>query len=201
MVGQSPPAPNLALIRQYNMPLLLLNFAVIVFFVGTLRIEHGYFVDERGFIFGRDFVNFWHYGQGAWTGAGANYYDPLVYNAGLDALIPGHNYPAQLFSYPPHYMLVAAPFGLFGYHMVLAVFTFLGFTLDWFTIVRPFPDAPFRIALFVVPTVALLFMCGQVSAFLAVLLVCINRTLDTRPVLGRPSCRLGRGSWLAGVAR
>lgn len=183
MIRQSPPAPNLALIRQYNMPLLLLNIAVIVFFVWTLRIEHGYFVDERGFIFGRDFVNFWHYGQGAWTGAGASYYDPLVYNARLDALIPGHNYPDQLFSYPPHYMLVAAPFGLLGYHMALAVFTFLGLTLYWFTIVRPFPDAPLRIALFVVPTIAVLVICGQVSAFLAVLLVWIYRTLDTRPVL------------------
>ena len=133
---------NRDFIRSFNLPMAVLSAAIAWFVLHGSHFANGYWVDGQGYILGRDFVNFWHYGLAAWTGQGASFYDLASYNDVLDRLIPGYDYPDQNFSYPPHYMLLAAPFGLIGYNWALAIYTALGLALYWFVAARPLADVP-----------------------------------------------------------
>jgi hypothetical protein len=170
-------------VARSNGPMLILSLMVAVYFWAGLGLQHGHLIDGWGFILGRDFLNFWHYGLAAWSGDGAAHYDPHIYNARLDEMFGGHDYPDQLSSYPPHIMLLAAPFGLVGYYTALALFTVTGISLYWVFIVRTFAGSAQRLALLSMPTVAVFLVCGQFSAFLAVLFVCLYRNLDSRPLV------------------
>lgn len=175
---------NQEFIRSFNLPMAALSVAIAWFVLHGSYFANGYWIDGQGYILGRDFVNFWHYGIAAWTGQGASFYDLVTYNGVLDRLIPGYDYPDQNFSYPPRYMLLAAPFGLIGYNWALAIYTAIGLGLYWLVVARPFSDAASRIALFAMPMLTVYLLCGQVSAFIAVLFVCVYRWLDERPVAG-----------------
>ena len=106
------PARNAALIARLNPVLLGLSVAVAWFVLWGSHLAGGFVIDGQGFILGRDFLNFWHYGLAAWGDDPVRHYDLSFYNAVLDRLIAGYDYPDQNWSYPPHYMLLAAPFGL-----------------------------------------------------------------------------------------
>ncbi len=181
MASQDALAANRHFIGSFNLPMLVLSLCIAAYVLAGSHINQGYLIDGQGFVIGRDFVNFWHYGLAAWNSEGHSYHDLWVYNAVLDKMIPGYDYPDQNFSYPPHYMLLAAPFGLMGYNWALAIYTSIGLGLYWYAIVRPFKGDAERLALFFMPTFAIFLLCGQVSAFIAVLFVTIYRTLDTRP--------------------
>ncbi len=183
MDGPAPAYEHQDFVRRSNGPMLILSLLVALYFWAGLGMQHGHLIDGWGFILGRDFLNFWQYGRAAWSGEGAANYDPHIYNARLDAMFGGHDYPDQLASYPPHLMLLAAPFGLLGYYPALALFTGLGLLLYWVFIVRTFEDRAQRFALLAMPTVAVFLVCGQFSAYLAVLFVGLYRTLDSRPWL------------------
>ena len=174
---------NRELVRGWNLPMLVLSLAVAWFVLHGSYLANGYWVDGQGYILGRDFLNFWHYGLAAWNGEAMAYYDVWNYNAVLDRLIPGYDYPDQNWSYPPHYMLLAAPFGLVGYNWALAIFTGLGLFGWWKVAAQPLNHSESRLALFAMPTLTVFLLCGQVSALLAVALIAIWRNLDRRPLV------------------
>ncbi|MCB1460162.1 MAG: DUF2029 domain-containing protein [Nitratireductor sp.] len=174
---------NRELVRGWNLPMLVLSLAVAWFVLHGSYFANGYWVDGQGYILGRDFLNFWHYGLAAWNGEAMAYYDVWNYNAVLDRLIPGYDYPDQNWSYPPHYMLLAAPFGLVGYNWALAIFTGLGLFGWWKVAAQPLNHSESRLALFAMPTLTVFLLCGQVSALLAVALIAIWRNLDRRPLV------------------
>ncbi|MCG6858808.1 MAG: DUF2029 domain-containing protein [Salaquimonas sp.] len=174
---------NRALISGLNPVMMGLSVFVAVFVLYGSHLAGGYVIDGQGFILGRDFLNFWHYGLAAWGEAPARFYDLSLYNDVLDRLIPGYDYPDQNWSYPPHYLLVAAPFGLIGYNWALALFTALGVALYWKVVVSDHEGVEQRIALFAMPTFTVFLLCGQVSALLAVILVAIYRLMDRRPII------------------
>ena len=174
---------NRELVRGWNLPMLVLSLAVAWFVLHGSYLANGYWVDGQGYILGRDFLNFWHYGLAAWNGEAMAYYDVWNYNAVLDRLIPGYDYPDQNWSYPPHYMLLAAPFGLVGYNWALAIFTGLGLFGWWKVAAQPLKHSESRLALFAMPTLTVFLLCGQVSALLAVALIAIWRNLDRRPLV------------------
>ncbi len=177
------PDRNRALIAGFNLPMVTLSLFVDGFVLWGSYLAGGYPVDGQGYILGRDFLNFWHYGRAAWVDDPVRYYDPFFYNGVLDALIPGYDYPDQNWSYPPHYMLLAAPFGLVGYLLALALYTALGLFLYWRFVVRDFEGRAQRVALFAMPTMTVFLLCGQVSALLAVAFVAIFKLMDRRPVV------------------
>jgi Glycosyltransferase family 87 len=177
------PERNRKLIAGRNAPLAAISLFVAVFVLARVHVDNGYLIDGQGFVLGRDFLNFWHYGLAAWRDDAARFYDIAFYNGMLDKLVPGYDYPDQSWSYPPHYMLLAAPFGLVGYNLALAIYTALGLWLYWKVVVSGFEGTEQRIALFATPTLTVFLLCGQVSALIAVLLVAIYRTLDRQPVV------------------
>lgn len=160
-----------------------LSLAVIIISFLQMRIAGGFVLDGQGLILGRDFLNFWHYGIAAWSADPAQYYDVYFYNNLLDGLIFVHDYADQQFSYPPHYMLLAAPFGLLGYHAALLIFTALGVGLLWAVVARPMGESISQRQLFLAPMFVFTLICGQVSLFVLVLFVAIYRNLDRRPLL------------------
>jgi hypothetical protein len=157
-------------------------FLVFVSFY-TLRIEQGYILNDLNFLLGRDLVNTWQYGIAAFTDNPALNYDPAFYNAKLDQIIPGVDYPYQQWSYPPHFMLLAAPFGLIGYNLFLAIFLLSSLLLYWFYIAKPFNDIDVRLALFLAPPLFFCLISGNLSVYIAVILVIVFRNMDKRPVL------------------
>ncbi|MEZ5870877.1 MAG: glycosyltransferase family 87 protein [Nitratireductor sp.] len=176
-------AHNREIVRGWNIPMLVLCLVVASFVLYGSHLANGYWLDGQGYILGRDFLNTWHYGLAAWNGEAMTYYSVWDYNAVLDRLIPGHDYPDQNWSYPPHYMLLAAPLGLMGYNCALAVFTLIGLFGWWKVVVQPFAETENRVALFTMPTLTVYLLCGQVSALITVALVVIYRSLDNRPIL------------------
>lgn len=90
---------------------------------------------NRETIIGRDFVNIWHGGrEAAQHGAGLIYDRPAYREALLDAVgITG----IYAFSYPPHMLMLATPFGLPPYLVSLAIWLIGTFALFLFG-ARPF---------------------------------------------------------------
>lgn len=80
-------------------------------------------------LIGRDFVNIWHGGHEAIAHGAGVVYDREAYRRTL--------YPETglvgfyTFSYPPHMLLLSLPFGLTGYLVSLALWSFLGLALFW----------------------------------------------------------------------
>src|SRR5690349_7366687 len=76
------------------------------FYLATLDLSRSYPRDGTGLIVGRDFLNFWMYGRAAFEPHPARYYDIPAYWAATERFV-GKDYPTQLWSYPPHLMLLA----------------------------------------------------------------------------------------------
>lgn len=77
-------------------------------------------------ILGRDFVNIWHGGREAIDGA-AGVYDRDAYRASLFAA--AGVFGIYAFSYPPHMLMLAIPFGAPPYLVSLAIWTLGGLAL------------------------------------------------------------------------
>jgi hypothetical protein len=138
--------------------------------------------DYANYVLGRDFLNFWIYGREAWDPAGAaRFYDIGFYNEQLRALIPWE-YPTQQWSYPPHILLLAAPFGLLPYGFAYALWTALGLCAFYFAIDRN-SDWRHNAALFLAPAAVVCIVSGQNSFLTAAALVAIFRWMDEEPVL------------------
>lgn len=138
--------------------------------------------DYANYALGRDFLNFWIYGREAWDPSGAaRFYDIGFYNEHLRALIPWE-YPTQQWSYPPHILLLAAPFGLLPYGFAYALWTALGLCAFYLAVYR---DADWRdkAALLLAPAAVVCIVSGQNSFLTAAALIAIFRWMDEKPVL------------------
>jgi len=174
---------NEAFIRGFSGAASLLSLGILYLVFNGSVIINAYLIDSQNYIVGRDFVNFWQYGIAAWQDAPERFYEPYFYNARLDLLTPGQDYPDQLWSYPPHFMLLMAPFGLISYHVALAVFTVAGLIVWWAVAAKPLANRSASLALFTSPFLAICLVSGQLSLFVAAIFVWLYRNLDTRPVL------------------
>jgi len=175
--------PNTAFIRSSNLLLGATAFAILSYIYMRTSIRGEFLFDGQGLVVGRDFLNFWHYGIAAWLDDPVRYYDLTFYNDKLKSLFDGYDYPSQQWSYPPHYLLLAAPFGLVGYNIALPIYILFSLLLYWLVIVRPFDEPAYRRALWLAPALYIFLACGQASALLAVLFVAIFSNLDRRPVV------------------
>lgn len=167
--------------KSYHLLQIAMMAAIaILCFMGSTAIN-GYVLDGSGLMLGRDFLNMWHYGIAAFSDYPAAYYDFEFYNAQLNSLIA--DYPHQNWSYPPHFMLVAAPFGLVGYNLALALMTGLSILCFWHFVVKDFPDSTYGKSIWLMPAFLFALICGQLSVLLAAILIGIYRNLDSRPIL------------------
>ncbi|MEM9573776.1 MAG: glycosyltransferase 87 family protein, partial [Pseudomonadota bacterium] len=135
--------------KSYHLLQLAMIAAIaILCFMGSTTVN-GYVLDGSGLMLGRDFLNMWHYGVAAFSENPAAYYDFDFYNTQLNKLVA--DYPYQNWSYPPHFMLIAAPFGLFGYNAALALMTGLSVLCFWYFIVKDFEDSAYRKSIWLMP--------------------------------------------------
>ena len=159
-------------------------FIVLTAIVYALKIEWVAPIprDATTLVVGRDFLNFWMYGRAAWGPDPAQFYDPSVYNAVLTALL-GPDYPGQNWSYPPSVMLVAAPFGRFGYFPALLCWTMLGLGIFVAVMRRFVDDHRLLIPILFSPAAVFCLMSGQSSFLTAAMLFVALSCLDRRPYL------------------
>ena len=170
-------------IRSFAGAACLVTAGIVFLVFNGAGFSNGYLIDSQNYIAGRDFVNFWHYAIAAWQDNTQQYYDPYWYNQLLDQLTQGTDYPDQLWSYPPHFMILMAPFGLIGYNLAFALFTMIGLFVWWRVAVRPFENSSASLALFTPPFVAICLISGQLSLFVAAIFVWLYRNIDARPVV------------------
>lgn len=138
--------------------------------------------DSSTLAMGRDFLNFWMYGRAAWLPDPGRFYDPALYNSALFAML-GNDYPGQNWSYPPSNMLIAAPFGLLGYLVALALWTAIGLTLFTAVLRRRLPDAKMLVPVLLSPAAFFCLISGQSSFITAAMLLTIFAFLDRRPIV------------------
>jgi hypothetical protein len=136
--------------------------------------------DGTTLVVGRDFLNFWMYGRAAVTPDPGRFYDAALYNRELAALL-GPDYPGQNWSYPPSIMLLAAPFGQFGYLSALLAWTVLSGGI-FALVARRHVSGRLLLALMLSPAALLCVASGQNSLITAALLIAIFAWLDSRPV-------------------
>jgi hypothetical protein len=177
-----PASPSTAFWRQIGSvgvavgaSLLLLYFATVTWSLPFARDVHDYAV-------GRDFLNFWIYGREAWGAAPARFYDILLYNRHLAELVPW-SYATQQWSYPPHILFFAAPFGLLPYGIAYALWTALGLIAFWAVALDRDDGWREFAALTLAPAALIGIVSGQNAFFTAAILIAVYRFIDARPLL------------------
>jgi hypothetical protein len=165
----------------------LLFVATFFAYLFTLSWAPDYPRDSTTLVVGRDFMNFWMYGQAATSAEPGRFYDPAIYNAHLGSIL-GRDHPGLNWSYPPSIMLLAAPFGLIGYFPALLAWSLLGiavFIPVALRYARGAGIAGWKILIPVVisPAAGFCLISGQSSFFTAALLIGAFFCLDRRPVI------------------
>ncbi len=138
--------------------------------------------DIHGYALGRDFLNFWTYGREAWSGEAGRFYDIGIYNAHLQALV-GADYQTQQWSYPPHLILLMAPFGLLPYLPAYAFWTALGVAALFWSLPNGTDRRLGALALALAPAGLICLVSGQNAFFAVAIFAGVFRFLDTRPIL------------------
>lgn len=176
-------SPNLKIIQKINL-ILIVGLVIFAFFnfVGS-NIINGHILDSINLVLGRDFLNFYHYGIAAWTDNPSAYYNFDFYEKELTKFFNGHDYTFQQWSYPPHYMLLAAPFALVNYYIALAIFITISIALYWHFVIAPFKEPSYKSAFWFTPLLLLFAICGQFSAIIAVIFVVVFKQMDKRPIV------------------
>jgi hypothetical protein len=176
-------SPNHRKIEITNL-LLLAGLGIFAFlnFIGS-NIVNGHVLDSINLVLGRDFLNFYHYGLAAWLDNPSAYYDVDFYQLQLSMFFGGHDYTFQQWSYPPHYMLLGAPFAFLNYYVALALFLAISIGLYWYFVIQEFPETAHQKAMWFTPLFFLFALCGQFSAIIAVIFVVIFKQIDKRPIL------------------
>lgn len=174
---------NIEKISKINLLLIVgLVFFAFMNFVGSSFVN-GHFLDSINLVLGRDFLNFYHYGIAAWEDNPSKYYDVDYYDTVLNNFFGGHDYTFQQWSYPPHYMLIAAPLALVNYYVALFIFTVASIIIYWKYIISGFDQPSYRSALWYTPLLLLFAICGQLSALIAVIFVIVFHQMDKRPFI------------------
>ncbi len=164
-----------------------LFIATLLAYLATINWAPSYPRDSTTLVVGRDFMNFWVYGQAAISAEPGRFYDPAIYNAHL-ATILGAGHPGLNWSYPPSIMLLAAPFGQIGYFPALLIWTLLGIAVFipvalHYARTLNISDWKILIPVMVSPAAVFCLMSGQSSFFTAALLIGAFVCLDRRPLL------------------
>ncbi len=137
--------------------------------------------DASTLVIGRDFLNFWFYGQAAFAPNPGRFYDPAIYNALLEGLL-GPGYPGQNWSYPPSFLLLTAPFGLMPYLPALALWTAFGVAM-FVALAGRHLDRRALLVIMLSPAAVFCLISGQTSLITAAALIGAFVWLDRRPVL------------------
>lgn len=95
-------------------------------------------------------------------------------------------YPTQQWSYPPHLLLLAAPFGLLPYGLAVLLWMGLGLGAFYFAVRVSGGNWRDGAALLLAPAAVICIVSGQNSFLTAALLIAVFRLLDGKP-------------WLAGI--
>ncbi|MDY0872274.1 glycosyltransferase family 87 protein [Dongia rigui] len=117
----------------------------------------------RGHMIGLDFVNTWLGAKLAWAGDVAPLFDFNAYNALLRDLF-GADFPAHMWSYPPHLLPLVAVFGTMPYALAYALWCFL----TWLIALAGGRALGFRgvdlLLLLTSPAIAMNIIAGQTGA-------------------------------------
>ncbi len=137
-------------------------------------------VDRDGVPVGRDFVNTWFYGRSFFDGDPGRFYDRASYMAMIHGVLPSDPVD-RLWSYPPPFLLLAAPFGLLPYLPALAAWTMCGL-LALGLAMRRIGSRWMVAAALTSPTAVFAIVAGQVSLLVAAVILTAFAQLDRRPV-------------------
>ena len=138
-------------------------------------------LDAEHYVFGRDFINTWMGGRSAFFGGPAPWFDVRVYNEAIRQIM-GAAYPEVFWSYPPHIVLFAWPFGLLPYLPAYVAWCAIGIALYLLVASRAVPRERLMF-LAVAPSIAVCVFFGQNGFYTAALLIGGVLCLDRRPVL------------------
>jgi Glycosyltransferase family 87 len=141
----------------------------------------------NGLVFGRDFFNFWVYGQEAFGPEPGRFYDHTRYWAFVAEAV-GKPEWTPLWSYPPTLMLIAAPFGALPYGLAFGLWMMTGALLFlltlWPWLQAPGLPCPWLVLLALLGPAALMqWHSGQNAFFFAAMLIGGYRLSGTRPAL------------------
>jgi hypothetical protein len=178
----SPPLdPVRNLWRAVLLPGIVVSAVLLALYLATVTWQLPFPRDLHGYVLGRDFLNFWAYGREVWSAEAGRFYDITQYNGALAALV-GHDYPTQQWSYPPHLMLLMAPFGLLGYLPAYLLWTALGVAALWWAATQGMARSRSIAGLLLAPAGLVCLVSGQNAFFAAALLVAVFRFMDARPL-------------------
>jgi len=135
--------------------------------------------DGLDYVLGRDFLNTWFYGKAAWTADPGRFYDQASFMAWVRSLVPQDIFD-RVWSYPPQFLLFAAPFGLMPYPVALATWTLLGMLALYLAVPAKASPAA-KLAIMCSPATIFCLVAGQVSLFMAAALIVSLRLMDRRP--------------------
>lgn len=138
--------------------------------------------DGTSLAVGRDFLNFWMYGRSAWSANASAFYDIAAYHDAIRALL-GYSLNGQNWSYPPSIMLLAAPFGKFGYLTALALWTVAGLALFIAVARRNVDDWRILIPVLISPAALMCLISGQSAFVTGAVLISAFALLDRKPLV------------------
>jgi alpha-1,2-mannosyltransferase len=138
-------------------------------------------LDAEHYVFGRDFINTWLGGRSLFFGGPAPWFDARFYNETVRQMM-GEPYPEVFWSYPPHIVLFAWPFGFLPYLPAYVAWCVIGIALYLFVARRAIPRERLMF-LAVAPSIAVCVFFGQNGFYTAALLIGGVLCLDRRPVL------------------
>jgi hypothetical protein len=138
--------------------------------------------DPIGYLVGRDFANTWLGSRLALTGDPSAHFGFVAYNMALKEMF-GPDYPAHIWSYPPHSLLLTWPLALMPYLTAYLVYTVLGLALYLAVVSDGERRADHLLLLTLAPATIVNIWCGQVGFLVAALLIGGLLQLDRRPIL------------------
>ena len=138
-------------------------------------------LDAEHYVFGRDFINTWMGGRSLFFGGPAPWFDARFYNETVRQMM-GVPYPEVFWSYPPHIVLFAWPFGFLPYLPAYVAWCAIGIALYLFVARRALPQERLMF-LAVAPSIAVCVFFGQNGFYTAALLIAGMLCLERRPVL------------------
>lgn len=138
-------------------------------------------LDAEHYVFGRDFINTWMGGRSVFFGGPAPWFDFRVYNEAIRHVM-GQDYQLVFWSYPPHAVLFAWPFGLLPYLPAYLAWCAIGITVYLF-VAKHFVPRERILFLAAAPSITVCVFFGQNGFYTAALLIGGLLCLDRRPVL------------------